>query len=131
MELAPRDLTRKERGAFFTPAPIAEFLASWAIKDKRDARVLDPTCGEAVFLLSAASHLRDLGAQGSLHDQLFGVDLHRESLETAAKFLADEQGAAATLLESDFSLLETSAQLDPRLPKIFELQGENLPPPGP
>jgi adenine-specific DNA-methyltransferase len=123
MEPVPKELSRKERGAFFTPAPIAEFLASWAIKDKREARVLDPTCGEAVFLLSAASRLRGLGAEGDLGDQLFGVDLHRKSLEAAAKLLADEQEAAATLLETDFSLLETSAQLDPRLPLMDAVIG--------
>jgi adenine-specific DNA-methyltransferase len=116
-------LTRKERGAFFTPAPIAEFLATWAIKDKPDARVLDPTCGEAVFLLSAASHLRSLGAEGDLREQLFGVDLHRKSLDAAANLLADEQDAAATLLETDFSLLETSAQLDSRLPLMDAVIG--------
>jgi adenine-specific DNA-methyltransferase len=123
MRAASVDLTRKERGAFFTPAPIAQFLASWAIKDKREARVLDPTCGEAVFLLSAASHLRSLGAEGSLRDQLFGVDLHKESLEAAANLLAQEQKASATLLETDFSLLETSAQLDPRLPLMDAVIG--------
>jgi adenine-specific DNA-methyltransferase len=123
MDAVATDLTQKERGAFFTPASIAEFLASWAIKDKADARILDPTCGEAVFLLSAAAHLRSLKAVGDLSDQLFGVDLHRQSLETAATLLADEQNAAATLLETDFSLLETAAQLDPRLPLMDAVIG--------
>jgi len=123
MESAATSLTRKERGAFFTPAAIAEFLATWAIKDKRDARVLDPTCGEAVFLLSAAEHLRSLGARGDLASQLFGVDLHQESLDTAASLLAKEHRTAATLLETDFSLLETSAQLDPRLPLMDAVIG--------
>lgn len=114
---------RKERGAFFTPAPIAEFLASWAIKDKRDARVLDPTCGEAVFLLSAAAHLRSLDAEGNLKDQLFGVDLYRESLETAGTLLGSEYSASATLLETDFNLLETSAQLGNSLPLMDAVIG--------
>lgn len=46
---------RKARGAFFTPPAIADFLARWAIRGPDD-RVMDPTCGEAVFLLS---RLRD------------------------------------------------------------------------
>jgi hypothetical protein len=44
---------QKARGAFFTPPAIAEFLSRWAVRAP-DARVLDPTCGEAVFLLAAA-----------------------------------------------------------------------------
>lgn len=123
MEVAAGTPGRKERGAFFTPAPIAEFLATWAINGKPDAQVLDPTCGEAVFLLSAAAHLRLLGAKGDLQQQLFGVDLHQASLTTAADLLAQEHKASATLLKTDFSLLETSAQLDPRLPLMDAVIG--------
>jgi adenine-specific DNA-methyltransferase len=123
METVATSLTRKERGAFFTPLPIAEFLATWAIKDKVGARVLDPTCGEAVFLLSAAAHLRGLGAKGDLKEQLFGVDLHGKSLSAAASLLAEQHNADASLFETDFSLLETSAQLDPRLPLMDAVIG--------
>lgn len=38
---------RKERGAFFTPPEIADYLADWAVGGDRNARILDPTCGEA------------------------------------------------------------------------------------
>lgn len=120
---ATQNLDRKQRGAFFTPPSIADFLASWAIKDKRDARVLDPTCGEAVFLLSAASHLRALKAKGDLRSQLFGVDLHRESLRVAQALLRDQYDAAATLLETDFSLLETPSQIGNKLPLMDAVIG--------
>jgi adenine-specific DNA-methyltransferase len=123
MEVVEQLLSRKERGAFFTPSPIAGFLASWAIKDKIDARVLDPTCGEAVFLLSAARHLRSLGAQSDLRNQLFGVDLHRESLDTAQALLQAEHSAAATLLDTDFNLLETAGQLGQQLPLMDAVIG--------
>jgi adenine-specific DNA-methyltransferase len=109
------DLGRKERGAFFTPPLIADFLASWAIGAKRDARVLDPTCGEAVFLQSAASRLKRLNTEGDLATQLYGVDLHQESLDHAAALLGEED-TAATLFASDFSLMETPAQLGADLP---------------
>jgi adenine-specific DNA-methyltransferase len=119
-----RDLAqRKERGAFFTPDLIAQFLASWAIKSKPDAKVLDPTCGEAVFLLSAASSLRSLGAVGNLRDQLFGVDLHGQSLKNAAHLLAGEHRASATLLEADFATLETQGQLGHSLPLMDAVIG--------
>jgi len=47
-----RDL-RKARGAFFTPEPLAAFIAGWALRDPDDS-VLEPSCGEAVFLRAAA-----------------------------------------------------------------------------
>ncbi|HEU4349688.1 MAG TPA: N-6 DNA methylase, partial [Actinoplanes sp.] len=72
--------SRKDRGAFFTPVAIADHLAQWAVGDDPDAKVLDPTCGEAVFLLGAGRRLRAAGAgRQTLGDRLFGVDLHQTS----------------------------------------------------
>lgn len=72
---------RKQRGAFFTPVAIADFLAAWTTAGRKNARILDPTCGEAVFLLAAARRLAANGAPpeatGGL---LYGVDLHETSL---------------------------------------------------
>jgi hypothetical protein len=50
---------RKARGAYFTPAALCRFVAAWAI-DTPDARVLEPSAGEAAFLLAAAARLREL-----------------------------------------------------------------------
>jgi type I restriction-modification system DNA methylase subunit len=54
---------RKSRGAFFTPPAIADYLASWAVEDDPAARILDPTCGESVFLSAAARELIAVGAR--------------------------------------------------------------------
>ena len=43
---------KKERGAYFTPQPVAQFLSDWAIRTPNDA-ILEPSCGEAVFLEAA------------------------------------------------------------------------------
>jgi tRNA1(Val) A37 N6-methylase TrmN6 len=90
---------RKERGAFFTPPEIADYLADWAVGADPNARILDPTCGEAVFLRSAGRRLRILG--GSFDDQLFGVELHQTSLDWAASIL-ESDSLSARLLKSDF-----------------------------
>ena len=42
----------KKRGAFFTPASVSQFLANWAIRAETD-KVLEPSCGEASFLVAA------------------------------------------------------------------------------
>ena len=53
---------RKARGAFFTPAEISRYLAQWAIQSANDV-VLEPSCGEASFLLAAGERLRQAVAQ--------------------------------------------------------------------
>jgi tRNA1(Val) A37 N6-methylase TrmN6 len=102
---------RKQRGAFFTPAPIADFLAAWACAGRTDARVLDPTCGEAVFLLAAARRLAANGAAPeAMAELLNGVDLHEASLASSKALLAAE-GYDANLVPGDFFAQPTPAQL--------------------
>lgn len=91
---------RKARGAFFTPPAIAEFLSRWAIRTP-NARVLDPTCGEAVFLLAAAEQLRALGASPhAIAEQLSGIDLHRPSLDASVELL-NPTGRLAMVLPAE------------------------------
>jgi adenine-specific DNA-methyltransferase len=103
---------RKDRGAFFTPPEIADFLADWAVQSQDDL-VMDPTCGESVFLLAAARRLRDLGAdRDDVGSRLTGVDLHRPSLDASAKALATE-GLDAQLIARDFFDLPTPSGRSP------------------
>lgn len=105
---------RKARGAFFTPPDIAQFLADWAVRDAT-TQVLDPTCGEAVFLLSAARNLAEAGASADeIQKQLTGVDLHRPSLDGSRRLLADE-GFGARLIKSDFFDLPTPSQFGDKI----------------
>lgn len=46
----------KLRGGYYTPAPIADFVAEWAI-DSADAVVLEPSAGDGSFVRAAASRL--------------------------------------------------------------------------
>jgi type I restriction-modification system DNA methylase subunit len=75
---------RKARGAFFTPRPLARFVTDWAVRGVTD-RVLEPSCGEAAFLLAAVERLSTLGAGsvGSTRLHLDGVELHAESAKSA------------------------------------------------
>ena len=94
--------SRKLRGAFFTPPAIASFLARWALHERRDAVVLDPTCGEGVFLLAAGEHLRALGNEdGTLDSLVYGVDLHEPSLRKTDELL-QRHGLDAQLVPADF-----------------------------
>ncbi len=59
---------RKLRGGYYTPAPIARFLAEWAVRRPSD-RVLEPSCGDGALLAAAA---RRLGPEGAL--RAFEID---------------------------------------------------------
>jgi adenine-specific DNA-methyltransferase len=114
---------RKARGAFFTPEPIAAYLAAWAVGGNPEARVLDPTCGEAVFLLSAGRELRKAGcAPEVLDEHLFGVELHSDSLDEAMATLESE-GLDARLTAGDFFAVPTPAQLGCQLPLMDAVIG--------
>ncbi|MGH3692253.1 MAG: N-6 DNA methylase [Microbacterium sp.] len=115
--------SRKARGAFFTPPAIADFLAGWAVADSPDARVLDPTCGEAVFLLAAGRRLKAAGcATEDLDQRLYGVDIHRDSLREAAS-LVEAKGLDAHLLASNFFDVATPDQLGCPLPQMDAVIG--------
>lgn len=114
---------RKARGAFFTPQPIADFLAAWAVGNDPSARILDPTCGEAIFLLAAGRHLRSAGCTPEVLDErLFGVDLHSGSLNEAMALL-EAEGLDAHLTAGDFFALPTPAQLGCSLPPMDAVIG--------
>jgi len=118
LDLLPGDTVelRKARGAFFTPPAIAEHLAAWAIQGDPNASILDPTCGDGVFLVAAGQRLKSLGQQASdLDGQVFGVDLHNASLDEAMRVLEDE-GLDAHLIASDFFAVPTPDTLDAPLP---------------
>lgn len=91
---------RKARGAFFTPPELARFVAEWAIRTGGDV-VLEPSCGDAAFLLPAANRLRQLGARGDLAERLHGVEIHAASAGAARARLA-EGGAGASIAVGDF-----------------------------
>ena len=61
----------KVLGAVYTPPRVAAALTCWAIRSSSDT-VLDPSCGEGVFLAAARTRLSDLGAR---KPQCVGVDI--------------------------------------------------------
>ncbi len=114
---------QKARGAFFTPKPIADFLAAWAADGNPKARILDPTCGEAVFLEAAGEALRQLGAPADdVPDQVFGVDVHAQTLDEAARLLKSK-GLGAHLVNQDFFSLPEPGEAPGTLPLFDAVVG--------
>ncbi|HYV98931.1 MAG TPA: N-6 DNA methylase, partial [Gemmatimonadaceae bacterium] len=101
---------RKARGAFFTPPAITRFLADWALRTASDS-VLEPSCGEAGFLLAAGDRLRALGAGGLGDMRLHGIEVHGKSARVASEILAS-RGFSAKIDTADFFAVEPRAMYD-------------------
>ena len=104
---------RKARGAFFTPEPLARYITDWAIRS-HDDKVLEPSCGEAAFLLAAvdrlaALHEPDLLGQGL--GGLDGVELHAASAD-AARNLLRQAGVEPNIITGDFFTVDPTGTYD-------------------
>lgn len=75
----------KVLGAVYTPPRVASALTRWAVRSSDDT-VLDPSCGEGVFLSAARTRLSDLGAR---KPQCIGVDIDPETASQAGAVCAD------------------------------------------
>jgi adenine-specific DNA-methyltransferase len=98
---------RKARGAFFTPLELCRHLAGWAIRTPQDA-VLEPSCGEAAFLVAAAERMSSLGpGSGRLH----GIDVHPASAREARRILAGT-GHRTKITVADFFTVPPTPTFD-------------------
>ena len=95
--------TRKVLGAFYSPPALVDPMVKWAMRTKASA-VLDPSCGDGIFLESAARHLLALGASpAEAADLLFGIDLNPGAISITAEVLRSILGRkAAHLHAADF-----------------------------
>jgi adenine-specific DNA-methyltransferase len=98
---------RKARGAFFTPRPITQFIAEWALRSPGDS-VLEPSSGAAAFLVAAVDRLRALGAVRPIVD---GVEIHPHSAAVGASRI-EAAGGEAHIEVSDFFLVDASRKYD-------------------
>ena len=53
MNFIAQESPQKLRGGFYTDSDIADFLTRWALQ-KKPVRILEPSCGDGVFLESIA-----------------------------------------------------------------------------
>lgn len=88
---------RKSRGAFFTPPEIATFIVDWAVRSTDD-KVLEPSAGDAEFLVHATARLQALGVAAP---QVFGVELHDWSARLGVSRVA-AAGGNAVMTVGDF-----------------------------
>ncbi|MDF2050237.1 N-6 DNA methylase [Arthrobacter sp. Cr_A7] len=95
---------RKARGAFFTPAAISSFVTDWAVRTPCD-RVLEPSAGDAVFLVDAVRRLQSLAGDSTKAPIVDGVEIHAPSAERAESRVI-EAGGVPQITVSDFFLVD-------------------------
>ena len=101
--LQPTDDTsevRKARGAFFTPEEIVQYITHWAVRSPTD-RVLEPSAGDAAFLVAATYRLRALGLDPADAARTDGVEIHAASAAVARNRVS-EAGGRPRIHEGDF-----------------------------
>jgi len=85
--MKPQATYQKLRGGYYTPADIAKFLSSWAVRSPSDL-VLEPSCGDGVFLDIVAGQLRQLGATpGRIAKQIWAYEIDPFEAARAAERL--------------------------------------------
>lgn len=103
---------RKARGAFFTPEAVARYITEWAVRSTAD-RILEPSCGEAAFLLSAVDRLATVRARDAAdqYAALDGIELHDASAR-AARTLLRNAGVDARVKVGDFFTVDPTGSYD-------------------
>ena len=102
MQLIEDASDQKLRGAYYTPPAIASFILHWGINGSTDANILEPSCGDGVFLEQmmkekmAFHHItavefvdteaKKARAIGLHHSEVITTDFHRFCLDTKQKF---------------------------------------------
>lgn len=98
---------RKARGAFFTPDGITRHISEWAIRSPAD-KVLEPSTGDAAFLVAAVERLLALG---QATPAVSGVEIHGPSAASADSNVRAAGGRAAIEVR-DFFLVEARPEYD-------------------
>ena len=95
---------QKLRGGYYTPKPIAEFLAKWAVQSSQ-TNILEPSCGDGVVLCSGLHALIEQGATKTNALKLIhGVEIDRDEAQKAVCRLEETVGNvdASTIQIGDF-----------------------------
>lgn len=128
MGLAQANAT-KLRGGYYTPSPVALWLARWAIRSGAD-RILEPSCGDGAFLTAAIAALENQKTLSSTRcNQITAVELLEEE---AAKARTRAAGLARVVTGDFFEWLETnsdSGQFDVALGNPPFIRYQNFPEP--
>ena len=82
----------KLRGGYYTSAEVARWICAWAVRSQEDC-VLEPSCGDGVFVAAAANRLRELGATcAEARQRVTGIEIVEEEAKKARERLGKALG---------------------------------------
>ena len=95
----------KLRGGYYTSAEVARWICAWAVRSQEDC-VLEPSCGDGVFVAAAANRLRELGATcAEARQRVTGIEIVEEEAKKARERLGRRlAGSMLTALSRPISL---------------------------
>lgn len=96
------DFTQEEnklRGGYYTPDAIASFLVKWALKDRVEAKILEPSMGDGIFIdaiKSSIDNSRELGIDFT------GIELFESEYKKATIRARGKYQSTFNLINNDF-----------------------------
>ena len=96
----------KLRGGFYTPQEIAEFILKWTMADGQGKAILEPSCGDGIFL-------KALSESNYNFDSFLGIELKEEEANKAREINLRNK----TVLQGDF--LEFCLHTDQRFDTVI------------
>jgi adenine-specific DNA methylase len=103
MKLIEKATIEKLRGGFYTPAPIAAFILNWGINGSSDYDILEPSCGDGVFI-------EQIKENNHQYKTITAIEFDEIEAEKADTIRLNNK----TVLKTDFHLFcnETTKQFD-------------------
>jgi adenine-specific DNA-methyltransferase len=87
---------KKLRGGYYTPKPIADFLARWAIQTP-STNILEPSCGDGMLLEAAVEVLIACGAERTTAmDFVQGIEFDPQEAQKASERLQAVTGISSS-----------------------------------
>lgn len=96
MNFRENESQTKLRGGYYTPAPIAAFLAKWALI-KKPLSILEPSCGDGAFL-------RAVNIECQSDTNFIGVEMLKEEADKARAETISNKYLHANVVNEDFLL---------------------------
>ena len=93
MKLKKDSSTQKLRGAYYTPKVLADFIVK-NIEKKDNMKILEPSCGDGVFLESISEYIKD--------EQIKSVEAIEIINEEAKKVKNRGYGKKYKIINTDF-----------------------------
>lgn len=91
MQLIKNASTEKLRGGFYTPPAIAAFILKWALNGNKSVDILEPSCGDGVFL-------EEIKQGNYQYNSVTGVELEPEEANKSAEIGLEK----AKIINADF-----------------------------